>query len=198
VRWTLIFPLQRIFVKLGVTGRENLPPGPLLLAANHQSILDVPVILRALPWRRRGWVATAAGWEFHSPWRLFLTRLFFHTYPITADAAGAQSALRHAGALADEGFSTLIFPEGRRTPDGRVHEFRAGIGVLAASLRLPVVPVRLDGLYEIWPAGRWPRPGVARVTFGPPLWPEEGESAAGFTARLAGVLAATPAPAGQS
>jgi len=64
----------------------------------------------------------------------------------------------------------LIFPEGRRTPDGTLSPFRAGIGLLAKRLGLPVVPVRIDGLYELRMAGRRiAPPGAVRVSIGAPL-----------------------------
>jgi long-chain acyl-CoA synthetase len=74
------------------------------------------------------------------------------------------------GELASEGFSLLIFPEGKRTDRGEIHPFRAGIGMIGGRLALPVVPVRLVGfervLHHSW---RMARPGHVSVRFGPPL-----------------------------
>ncbi|MGH9392615.1 MAG: lysophospholipid acyltransferase family protein, partial [Terriglobales bacterium] len=86
---------------------------------------------------------------------------------LTPQGAVAAS-LRHTGRLADAGFCPLIFPEGARTPDGRLHKFRPGIGVFVAALRLPVLPIRIDGLYHVLAdKQRRPHPGPARVGFGP-------------------------------
>jgi len=214
----LIFPLLRTYVRTEVVGAEKLArlAGPVLWVSNHQSLLDVPVILRALPARLRRGVAPAMGidalrvgdvpdtarseaWLHFSRQRrapqgagpqlsetlTFLVRLFFNTYLLLDDASGVQGALRQAGLLADEGFSTLIFPEGIRTPDGRVGRFRPGVGLMADRLHLPVVPLRLEGLYEIWAAtARGPKRGRARVTIFDTVNIEPGESAAQFTARL--------------
>ncbi|MGO9272926.1 MAG: AMP-binding protein [Terriglobia bacterium] len=214
----LMFPLLRTYVRTEVVGAEKLAhlAGPVLWVSNHQSLLDVPVILRALPARLRRRVAPAMGidalrvgdvpdtarseaWLHFSRQRrasqgtgpqlsktlTFLARLFFNTYLLLDDASGVQGALRQAGLLADEGFSTLIFPEGIRTPDGRVARFRPGVGLMAERLHLPVVPLRLEGLYEIWAAAaRGPKSGRARVTIFDPVNIEPGESAAQFTARL--------------
>jgi len=213
----LMFPLLRTYVRTEVVGAEKLAhlAGPVLWIANHQSLLDVIVILRALPTRLRRRVAPAMGIDavregpvpdtarseawLHlarpkspegggpqiSKTLTLLARLFFCAYLLPEDASGVQHALRHAGLLADEGFSTLIFPEGVRTPNGRIGRFQPGAALMAARLRLPVVPLRLDGLYEIWAAAaRGPQRGRARVTILNPVEVAPGESAAQFTARL--------------
>lgn len=81
-----------------------------------------------------------------------------------------RQTIRYIGELADDGYSILIFPEGHRTEHGEVHAFQAGVGILGSKLRLPVVPLRLEGvdrvLHRTW---RWPRRGDVSVTFGAPL-----------------------------
>src|SRR5262249_46030674 len=75
-----------------------------------------------------------------------------------------------AGRLVDEGASVLIFPEGERTPDGKIHAFRSGAGLLAARLNVPVIPMRIDGLWDLKRAGkRFAAPGRIKVTIGAPL-----------------------------
>ncbi|HET9784912.1 MAG TPA: AMP-binding protein [Terriglobales bacterium] len=199
--YSLVFPFLRTAVtRVTVEGAEQFArlDRPLFFIANHQSMLDVPLILRALPPEWRPWLAPAmgidpfvgafnpraSGWRrFRDRWRLRLTQLFFNTYLLTPQGAVGAS-LRHTGRLADQGYCPLIFPEGRRTPDGRMHPFRPGIGVFAAALRLPIMPIYLEGLYEILPDGaRRAKPGRARVRFGPVMhFPHEtGEE---ITARL--------------
>jgi 1-acyl-sn-glycerol-3-phosphate acyltransferase len=74
------------------------------------------------------------------------------------------------GGLMDRGYCPLVFPEGRRTPDGRIHPFQSGIGLMALRLGVPVVPVHIGGLFERYSIHhRWPRPGPVRVRFGAPL-----------------------------
>jgi len=157
-----------------------------LFIANHQSILDAPVILRALPalWRRRLAPAMGPG-NFSTARRLFLARCFLNGYLLAPDAAAVQGALRHAGRLADAGYCTLLFPEGERTPDGAIHAFRPGIGVMAERLQLPVVPLVLEGLYQIWPVHQErPGRGDAVVRILDPVRLQPGETAAEFTRRL--------------
>ncbi len=189
-QWCVAFPLLRYYVRLERVGLENLAPvrGPVIFVCNHQSFFDAPVIFRALPSRFRCRLAPAMSEEVfrrHNPFWLFLTRIYFNGYLISGNPARAQEALRHAGWLAERGFSTLIFPEGERTADGKLKRFRPGVGVLAERLQLPVVTLRLDGLFEAWPSSRfWPHHGRARVTVGETFRLEPGETAADFTARL--------------
>jgi len=84
--------------------------------------------------------------------------------------AGFRQGFRYAGGCVDRGYSLLVFPEGRLTRDGSIGPFRTGIGILAANLRLPVLPMRIDGLFALKQRRqRWARPGTVRVTIGPAL-----------------------------
>ena len=160
--------------------------GPVIFAANHQSHMDVPVILAALPgrWRRR--VATAMAKEFfkahffpegHTRGKrvarsleYYLSAAFFNTFPLPQREAGARQTLRYTGELISAGFSVLIFPEGKRTDHGEIARFRPGVGMMAARLGVPVIPVRLEGidrvLHQTW---KMATPGPVRVTFGPAM-----------------------------
>lgn len=197
----VILPALRTRVKVQVTGVEQLTAlaRPVLLIANHQSLLDAPVILRALPagWRRwlaplmspdhfrAAFAATAPGAARRRARRqLALTQLFFHA-ALLSERIGVQKAVHHAGRLADAGYCPLLFPEGARTPDGRLRAFRGGVGVFVKALQLPVVPVWVEGLFEILPAGaEHARKGTARVSFGPAMRFDAGESAGEITHRL--------------
>lgn len=207
-RALVLFPILRWYVKLEAVGTEKLAAlsPPVLFVANHQSVLDVPTILRGLPARFRISLAPAIGADTLRPlrwmqlWReptvrvqgerlsrvlLFLARFLFNGYLLTDDPSDVHAALRHAGKLADEGNSTLLFPEGERTPDGTLQRFRPGVGVMAERLQLPVIPLRLEGLFEILPRSRaGPHRGRARLSVGDPLFIQPGETAAQFTARL--------------
>jgi long-chain acyl-CoA synthetase len=179
---------MRIFVTLEVRGLEHLEKveGPVIFAANHQSHLDTPAILQALPpkWRYR--VAPAMLKEFFAahfhPDRFtlkqrltnslnyYLATLFFAAFPLPQREAGARQALRYIGEVIESGYSVLIFPEGRRTDAGEIAAFQRGVGMIASRLSVPIVPVRIDGLEKIlhhsW---IFPRSGRARVTFGAPM-----------------------------
>jgi long-chain acyl-CoA synthetase len=185
---TWLLPLTRAFAWIHVEGRQHLASidTPVVFAANHQSHMDVPVIMAALPNRFRYRVAPAMAKEFfkahffpgqHSRAEWFtnslnywLAALFFNAFPLPQREAGARQTLRYIGDILEDGFSVLIFPEGRRSQDGTVDRFRPGIGMIASRLAVPVVPVRIDGLQNVLPPGwRMARPGRVRVVFGKPL-----------------------------
>jgi long-chain acyl-CoA synthetase len=185
---TWILPLARVFAWTRVEGREHLDrlEGPVIFAANHQSHMDAPVILASLPARLRYRVAPAMAKEFFKAhffpeqygrraWftnslNYYLSALFFNAFPLPQREAGARQTLRYIGEVLEDGFSVLIFPEGRRSDTGDIDRFRPGVGMIASRLGAPVVPVRLDGLDKVlhhtW---RMARPGRVRVAFGPPL-----------------------------
>ena len=185
---TWILPLGRIFMSLDVSGLEHLADieGPVLFAANHQSHLDTPAILQALPPRWRYRVAPAMAKEFfkahffpeqHSrrAWftnslNYYLAAAFFNAFPLPQRETGTRQTLRYIGELVGSGYSVLIFPEGRRSSDGGVASFQPGAAMIAARLGIPVVPVRLEGLDRIlhhsW---KFPVRGSARVSFGAAL-----------------------------
>jgi long-chain acyl-CoA synthetase len=121
----------------------------------------------------------------HSRATLFWARLAFNVYLISEDPSRAQEALRHAGRLADRGYSTLLFPEGERTWDGRLLPFRSGVGVMVERLQLPVVPLLIEGLFEVWPRTKdRPVRGKAQLWVGDLMKILPGESAGDFTRRL--------------
>jgi long-chain acyl-CoA synthetase len=183
-----ILPLARLFAHARVTGREHLTDlqGPLIFASNHQSHFDVPVILAALPGRVRARVAPAMAKEFFKAhffpsgysWRerlsnslnYYLAAFFFNAFPLPQREAGARQTLKYMGDLTGSGWSVLIFPEGVRSKSGDIKPFRGGIGMIAAKLGIPVVPVRLDGVDSILGTGAsFAQPGQVRVAFGKPL-----------------------------
>ena len=171
-----------------VFGRENLRgvKGPVLLVSNHVIYLDVGFVLAALPMRLRHRLAVAMGGErlaemrrppadlfFLRRWlqrmNYFLVVSLFNVFPLPK-SSGFRESFRFAGDLADRGWSVLVFPEGDLTPDGKLQAFRAGVGLLAENLKLPVVPMRIDGAYEIREAhSLFNRPGRIRVHIGAPV-----------------------------
>jgi long-chain acyl-CoA synthetase len=183
-----ILPLQRLFTPIRVEGLEHLreTDGPVVFASNHQSHMDVPVILKAMPAARRYRVAPAMAKEFfrahffpaQHTWRqvatnrlnYYLAALFFNAFPLPQREAGTRQTLRYVGEILDGGDSILIFPEGKRTDHGEIHPFQAGIGMIGSRLDVPVVPVRIVGLDRVlhhsW---SWPRRGPVVVRFGAPL-----------------------------
>ena len=189
-----LLPLTRCFARIRAEGLDRLAgaPDPVLYAANHQSVMDGPVILAALPAERRYRVATVAAREWFAPYfhpgrhprrrrfatglAYYLGALCFNVAPLPQREAGARAAMRHLGSLLGQGSSVLIFPEGRRGETGRIDAFQPGVGLLASRMKAPVVPVRIDGVDRVLPIGaRWARPGPVRVAFGAPVRAEGGD-----------------------
>jgi long-chain acyl-CoA synthetase len=195
VRWirdisliTWILPIARIFIWPCAVGRDNLTglTPPVIFAPNHQSHLDVPTLLMALPYRWRWRIAPAMSKEFFAahfhPERYslrkrftnglnyYLATFFFNAFPIPQREAGALDTLRYAGQLIADGWCVLIFPEGKRTEHGEMYPFLPGAAMMASRLNIPVVPVRLEGLDRILnQSWKMARPGRAAVKFGKPL-----------------------------
>ena len=185
---TWILPLARAFAWARIEGRQHLVglEGPVIFASNHQSHMDVPVILAALPGPLRARVAPAMAKEFFKAhffpaghtWRqrltnslnYYLAAFYFNAFPLPQREAGARQTLKYIGELTGGGWSVLIFPEGVRADTGDVQPFRGGIGMIASRLDVPVVPVRLDGVDRILhPKSKMARPGRVRIAFGAPM-----------------------------
>jgi long-chain acyl-CoA synthetase len=192
VRWfrtvlqhAIALPLFRSTLQLTVTGLDNLEAlkPPVIFAANHASFLDAPAIFTALPYRWRQRLAPAmmqdhfrAYFERHRySWKevalaavsYFLACAVYNAYPLPQQMFGTRRALKYTGDLISRGYCPVVFPEGLRTPDGQIHAFRPGIGMMAVRLRVPVVPIRLSGLYEIYSIhDSWPRRGPVHVSIG--------------------------------
>jgi long-chain acyl-CoA synthetase len=185
---TWILPLGRIFARVTVTGLEHLRDvdGPVIFAANHQSHFDTPVIYDSLPARWRYRVSTAMAKQFFDahffPERFttrqwftnslnyYLAAFFFNAFPLTQGGTGTRQTLRYMGELVQDGFSILIYPEGRRTEQGEIGPFMPGVGMICSRLEVPVVPVRLRGLDKILERHDYfPTVGRAQVSFGSPI-----------------------------
>ncbi len=171
-----------------IEGRENLRgvKGPLLVVSNHIGDVDAGFILTALPARLRHRVATATGGETlealrtPAPDRGVFARIYDHVrwtlgvallnlFPLPREA-GFRRSFAYAGEAVDRGYSILVFPEGRHTNDGNMNLFRAGIGLLAQNLDIPVLPMRIDGLFEVKQAGKkFAKPWTISVRIGKPI-----------------------------
>ena len=171
-----------------IEGRENLRgvAGPVIVVCNHIGDVDVGFVHTALPARLRHKIATATGGEALEalrtppPERDLLGRIYdrlkwtlgvslLNLFPLPREA-GFRQSFAYAGECVDRGYSVLIFPEGRHTADGKMNPFRSGIGLLVNNLRIPVVPMRIDGLFELKQAGKkFARPYQVGVKIGAPL-----------------------------
>src|SRR6266567_2313613 len=203
VHYLLLRPAVVLLGWPRMEGRENLRglKGPALVVCNHIGDVDVGFVLTALPFRLRHKLATAAGGEaleaLRTPTRSrhFFLRIFdraewflgvslLNVFPLPREA-GFRESFAFAGESVDRGFSILVFPEGHHTTDGKLKPFRAGIGLLVNNLGIPVVPMRIDGLFELKKAGRrMARPYQITVRIGPPVRFESERDPAQIAAEL--------------
>ncbi|MFQ5896721.1 MAG: lysophospholipid acyltransferase family protein [Candidatus Methylomirabilia bacterium] len=157
--------LRRLF-GLESRGVEHIPSsGPLLIAANHSSFLDPPIVSGASP-RQLHFLAKA------ELFRIPLLGGLIHglnARPVRRDGSDPVALRTALRILGDRG-ALLIFPEGTRGEEGVLREARPGAGMLAMLSGAPVVPALITGSGQALPRGRWlPRPAKIRVSFGPPL-----------------------------
>jgi long-chain acyl-CoA synthetase len=188
VHYLLLRPAGFLLGWPHVEGRENLKGvrGPILVICNHIGDVDPGFVLTALPAHLRNRLAVATGGEALEvlrtppPRRSFVGRAYdrmkwalgvslLNLFPLPRKT-GFRESFAYAGECVDRGYNVLVFPEGHHTIDGKLRPFRPGIGLLGSNLRVPIVPMRIDGLFERKRAGKkfaWP--GQIRVKIGRPV-----------------------------
>jgi long-chain acyl-CoA synthetase len=172
---------------LRVEGREHLPAeGTFIISPNHQSFLDAFLLLGALPFRTfRRLFFVGASEYFETPFMRRLAELM-NVVPVDPDANLLRAMQAGAFGLRRNLVLTL-FPEGERSPDGRPRRFKKGAAITALQTGVPIVPVALHGLFEIWPRGSGMRWGAwlpwartrCTIRFGRPIPPGAGPEGAG-------------------
>ncbi|GIG58303.1 1-acyl-sn-glycerol-3-phosphate acyltransferase [Longispora fulva] len=162
-------PLFKVYCRAAVTGLEHLPAtGPVLLASNHLGTID-PLILPALLPRRVTFVAKS---EYFAEGRITgkLLRAFGQLPVERRAGAAATEALETALDVLRAGEVFGIYPEGTRSPDGRLYRGRVGVGWLALASGAPVIPVGMLGTDRVMPRGAsFPRPAKVRIRLGAPM-----------------------------
>ena len=190
--WLVARVAGRLLTRVEVSGLEHLPAkGPYLLCPNHQGYFDPFLLCSVLPYRvfREMFVVGAAEY-FQTPITQWLARQV-NLVPVDPDSA-LVSAMKAGAFGLSHGRVLLLFPEGERSIDGTVKRFKKGAPILAAHVGVPIVPVALKGIWEMWPrtkpvnwqyVGFW-RPHRARIGFGPPLAVPPGEPYVDAATRL--------------
>jgi long-chain acyl-CoA synthetase len=175
VYYALVWPATQILGHPRIVGRNHLNNvrGPVLVISNHITRrADIGLILAALPPRFRHRLATAMGgeslqrmrrpprdWLFAKRWAYqlgyWLVTLLFNVFPLP-QFSGFRESFRFAGESVDRGYNVLVFPEGEvnNSETGAMVPFQSGIGLLAQNLRIPIVPMRLDGVWQMKREGR--------------------------------------------
>lgn len=157
---------------LTVTGKWRTSGG-CVVVANHSSHADTAVLLAALPPKAQPVFGAAADYWFDVPVRRFVATALAGVLPVRRSGDGSYAALLAAARPAlKAGRTVVIYPEGTRSTDGEIGEFRSGALRLARECGVPIVPVALTGTADVLPkGGRWsPAPMQARI--GEPIDPQ--------------------------
>jgi long-chain acyl-CoA synthetase len=191
VYYALVWPATQILAHPRIVGRDHLRGvrGPLLIICNHVTRrADIGLVLAALPPRFRHRLATAIGgetlqgmrrppleWIFAKRWAYqlgyWLIIALFNVFPLPR-FSGFRESFRYAGESVDRGYSVLVFPEGETTKSetGEMQPFHPGIGLLAKNLRIPIMPMRMDGVWQMKREGRrLARIGEITLRIGTPM-----------------------------
>lgn len=160
----------RIYNRIDISGREHLPrDGSFVLAANHASHLDAVALLSALPLRSIHRAFPIAARDYFGTNRVRLAATAIIANVMLFDRKGVDSLNLCRKLLDERGTVLVMFPEGTRSLDGSVGQFRRGVGMLLAGGPYPVLPCHLDGTFRAWPKGALiPRPSRVRLAIGEP------------------------------
>jgi 1-acyl-sn-glycerol-3-phosphate acyltransferase len=160
------------YFRLRIVGRKRIPKtGAFVLVANHGSHLDAVALSCALPVRQwhHAYAAAAQDYFFRGIFRSLVAVVFTNAVPFDRRDDPKASLELCADVLCVSPEALLMFPEGTRSPDGEVHEFRAGVGRLVAGTETPVLPAYIDGAFRAWPRGSAiPRPRRVTIAIGEP------------------------------
>ena len=165
---------------LHVTNGEAVPIGqPYILAANHSSHLDTGAVVAALAHSKgldealRLHVLGARDYFFASRWRGWLVSKLLNVVPIERHE-NSLASLKLVKGILSSGEPILIYPEGTRSRTGDLQGFKAGLGLIAWEMQIPVVPIAIAGTHAALPAGRsWPSRHPVQVIFGDPVGMEQ-------------------------
>jgi 1-acyl-sn-glycerol-3-phosphate acyltransferase len=169
MKYVLLGPVLRLMYRPKAKGLENIPKdGPAILVANHQSFLDDLLLPLVVPGRKVVFLAKA---DYFDKWYL---RWFFkgaNVIPVRRESHSASEDALRAGVRAlRENKLVGIFPEGTRSPDGRLYRGKTGVARMALEAQAPVVPVAILGTFELMPYDRkLPKAGRVELRFGKPL-----------------------------
>jgi 1-acyl-sn-glycerol-3-phosphate acyltransferase len=164
--WTFFRTMFALYLRWRVVGAENVPKtGGVILAANHASFLDPPIVGAGLD-RDINYLARQSLFRFP------IVKQILHSWnsvPVDRDGGGAKGLKIILDRLLG-GAGIILFPEGTRTHDGQLQPAHAGIGLIVAKSEAPVVPVHVFGTFEAWGRNhKVPRPKKVIVRYGQPM-----------------------------
>jgi long-chain acyl-CoA synthetase len=160
----------RVIWGLKVLGTENIPrTGKFILCVNHSSYLDAFIVEASMPVSfQKGLFFVGFRTYFEQPFIKNIIK-YIRVIPIDPGMHFVEAMQASSYVLKNDKI-VCIFPEGQRTIDGNIQEFKKGVGILAKELNIPLVPVLITGSYESWPRTKpLPRPYPVKITFGRPF-----------------------------
>lgn len=164
----LAYLYAKVFLRLKVSINGSIPKGPALIAANHISFLDPPIVAVSFP----------EEIHFLARKSLFDNPLFgsfirnLNAHPISGDGKD-MAVFRAVSEILLDGKKVLLFPEGKRSYDGELLELKQGVALMAHKNNAPIIPCWIDGALKVWPRHKkLPHLfGKVRCFFGEPIYP---------------------------
>ncbi|MEL7148582.1 MAG: lysophospholipid acyltransferase family protein [Bacteroidota bacterium] len=154
---------MKFYAPVKVHGSQNLPDRPFIVYSNHSSHLDFIILsLYGGKGFRNTCVIAAQDYWFENKWRKKFIEHFFNGIPVNRRGLFKANALEEMTAQCKQRISSkdrqrslIVFPEGRRSTDGKIQKFKIGAAAIASNLQIQLVPALIKGSYESWPKGRW-------------------------------------------
>ena len=167
-RTWMIWLLKINGIRLRIRGIENVDGRPdYIILSNHASILDIPALLAAFRFPSRFIAKKSLAWFPLFGWYLYFAH---HILINRRNASSTLRGIKQASLLLKRGVSVIAFPEGTRTPDGEVKDFRSGAFLLALQSKAPILPVSISGTFEMLPRKGWCFwPGTIHLSIGKPI-----------------------------
>jgi long-chain acyl-CoA synthetase len=171
---SIIRAILQVATSIKASGIENFQnaQGPFVFVANHSSHLDSVSIAATLPHeiQAQTFAVAAKDYFFDRAWKAFLFRLLINAIPFDRKKR-VDEGMRKCREILDGGGSLVIFPEGTRSPDGKLQSFKSGVGpLLCGNKRVRAVPVYIKGAYELMPKGaKKLRSGKLELLYGKPI-----------------------------
>lgn len=192
--------LHRIPLPVQSVRPSLLRDGPVIFVANHRSLLDTPFIRWSMPREVKRQLATVGGYDFFEPrsrglrrlFEQFVLRFIVHGYRVwmidrRLDGAAHLAPLT---SLLEQGWSLLLYPEGRRSRTSRMGPMQPGAALLALRTGAPIIPMFITGSDRVLrPGVPWPRSATVSIRVGEPMRPLAGEHAEAFMQRVRSAVA---------
>ena len=165
--------LFMVYGRLSVRGIENLPPKvPYIIAPNHVSLVDAPAIVAGISWHVASQAFFLGATDFFGGPVSSKIASVINVIPVDMDSR-LYGAMQLSAHVLRRNKILCVFPEGGRSRDGNIKEFKKGVGIISKELNIPVIPVAIKGTYEMLPSGKqFPKPARITMTFGEPVYPE--------------------------